>query len=407
MIKKAYIIFSKIPAAGFSKTRLIPVLGARVAANVQLQMLKRLLQQALRLKSVDVFFAYRARDGDNPRDFLQYLPKTIKPFSQIDSDLGKAMAQAMITVQQKGYQQVVLTGSDLPKLTTEIIEQAFRALNGHDTVLGPTFCLFIDAAWFIGNSRSLGAAGRKPFKVDQRKFKSDEKKQEAANQPLTTADKKRILAIILVTMFSVVFWMVWYLAYMPTYYYFGWGDGASFLNRANWMIGGFHVPTSYFDSLNALTCIVLGPILGKLWTKMANRPKGDMSMFKKTALGMIFVGLSYVVMVLGDKLGNGHASILWIVIVSILMSVGEMVFSPLGNSFITKLAPAKLMGVLLGFWPIAVFFATLIYPKVYTLLKTDVPSQFQMGYGILAVIVIGLGLILYFSSKYLDALEKD
>lgn len=270
-----------------------------------------------------------------------------------------------------------------------------------------SICLFIDAAWFIGNSRSLGAAGRKPFKVDQRKFKSDEKKQEAANQPLTTADKKRILAIILVTMFSVVFWMVWYLAYMPTYYYFGWGDGASFLNRANWMIGGFHVPTSYFDSLNALTCIVLGSILGKLWTKMANRPKGDMSMFKKTALGMIFVGLSYVVMVLGDKLGNGHASILWIVIVSILMSVGEMVFSPLGNSFITKLAPAKLMGVLLGFWPIAVFFATLIYPKVYTLLKTDVPSQFQMGYGILAVIVIGLGLILYFSSKYLDALEKD
>lgn len=149
MIKKAYIIFSKIPAAGFSKTRLIPVLGARVAANVQLQMLKRLLQQALRLKSVDVFFAYRARDGDNPRDFLQYLPKTIKPFSQIDSDLGKAMAQAMITVQQKGYQQVVLTGSDLPKLTTEIIEQAFRALNGHDTVLGPT----LDGGFYLIGTR--------------------------------------------------------------------------------------------------------------------------------------------------------------------------------------------------------------------------------------------------------------
>ncbi len=265
--------------------------------------------------------------------------------------------------------------------------------------------LFIDAIWFIGNSRALGDAGKKPFKVDQRQFKSEKETTPGEAKPLTAEDKKRVFAIILVTLFSVVFWMVWYLAYMPAYYYFGYGDGAGFLGRANWMVGNFKVPTAYFDSMNALTCIVLGPVLGRLWTKLAARPKGDISMFKKTALGMMLVGVSYVVMVIADMVGDGSTSIIWIVMVSLLMSVGEMVFSPLGNSFITKLAPAKLMGMLLGFWPIAVFFSNMLYPKVYSFLKTDIPSQFQLGYGILAAIVIVLGLILWFSSKSLDKLE--
>lgn len=267
--------------------------------------------------------------------------------------------------------------------------------------------LFVDAIWFMVNSRALGDAGKKPFKIDQRQFKEESQSEIQEVKPLTIGDKKRVVAIILVTLFSIVFWMVWYLAYYPAYYYFGYGDGADFLNRANWVIGSFTVPTSYFDSMNALTCIILGPLLGKLWTKLAARPKGDMSMFKKTALGMILVGVSYVAMVIADMIGNGSTSLVWLVIVSLLMSVGEMVFSPLGNSFITKLAPSKLMGLLLGLWPIAVFFSNMIYPVIYNLLKTDVPAKFQTGYGILAAIVILLGFILWFSSKNLDKLEKS
>ena len=265
--------------------------------------------------------------------------------------------------------------------------------------------LFVDAIWIMVNSRSLGDAGKKPFKFDQRQFREKSKSDNQEVEPLTSKDKKRVLAIILLTLFSVVFWMVWYLAFMPTYYYFGYGNGADFLNRANWVIGNFTVPTSYMDAMNAMICISLGPVLGKLWTKLAARPKGDMSMFKKTALGMILIGISYVVMVIADIVGKGSTSLLWLVMVSLLMTVGEMVFSPLGNSFIAKFAPAKLMGFLLGVWPIAIFFSNIIYPLIYSLLKTDIPSEFHKGYGILSVIVILLGLILWFSSKKLDKLE--
>ena len=75
--------------------------------------------------------------------------------------------------------------------------------------------LFADAIWFISNQRFLGNAGKKPFKNDQRQFVSKGKKEAEENKPLTSGDKKRIAAIILVTLFSVVFWIVWYMAYMP------------------------------------------------------------------------------------------------------------------------------------------------------------------------------------------------
>jgi dipeptide/tripeptide permease len=128
-------------------------------------------------------------------------------------------------------------------------------------------------------------------------------------------------------------------------------------------------------------------------------------MFKKTALGMILVGCSFAAMVIADIIrGEGQANLIWIVIISLLMSVGEMIFSPLGNSFITMFAPAKVLGLLLGFWPIAVFFAQLIYPALYAYLKT-VP--FQSGYGVVAAIVIILGLLLWFMSGKLDKLAVE
>lgn len=266
--------------------------------------------------------------------------------------------------------------------------------------------LFIDAAWFILNGKTLGEAGKKPFKNDQRAFVSTEKKKKEESAPLTAGDKKKIAVIILITLFSVVFWALWYMTYMPAYYRFGYGDGADFMNKANWYIGSFQIPTSWFDSINALCCMILGPVLAGVWANLAKRPQGDMNMYQKTALGMILMGFSYVVMVIADMVAGdaGQCSIIFLLVVCILMSVGEMVFSPLGNSFISKLAPAKVLGFLLGFWPIAVFFSNKIYPPIYTYLKG---IDFKIGYGFLAVLVIAFGLILWAISGKLVKMEQE
>ena len=294
--------------------------------------------------------------------------------------------------------------------TTFIAMLATTGLFGIKTSFNTVFLIcaifmFIDAAWFILNGKALGDAGKEPFKADQREFETVAKKDDAAGDKLTSGDAKRIGAIVLVTLFSAIFWMVWYMAYMPAYYRFGWGDGSSYMNLANWYIGSFQIPTSWFDSMNALVCIALGPVLAAVWAKMAKRPQGDISMFKKTALGIILVGCSYIVMVVADKIAaaNGQCSFLWLALVSMLMSLGEMIFSPLGNSFISKLAPAKVLGLLLGFWPIAVFIAQYIYPSLYAWLKT---LNFTVGYGGLAAVIIALGVILWLCSGKLDEMEK-
>ena len=58
-------------------------------------------------------------------------------------------------------------------------------------------------------------------------------------------------------------------------------------------LGTFTVPTSWLDSLNGLGCIILGPILGALWYKLANRPQGDWSLYKKASIALFLLGATF------------------------------------------------------------------------------------------------------------------
>lgn len=260
--------------------------------------------------------------------------------------------------------------------------------------------MFIGAAWFIFGWRFLGEAGKKPFKHDEKDIQVKEKEKNEEMKPLTTLEKKRVAAIVLVSFFSVIFWIFWYLAYMPVYYYWG-GEGGA----ANWMIGNFEVQTAWFDSLNALMCITLGPVLAKVWSRLAKRPQGDLSMFKKTSLGMILLGVSYVVFATADVVrGENLAPLIWIVAFGILLSLGEMVFSPLGNSFISKFSPPRLLSRMMSVWVLAVFFAGKSYGWLY---EFTLKFEFSTVYFVIAAIAIGAGIILWLMDKPLKSLVVE
>ena len=187
---------------------------------------------------------------------------------------------------------------------------------------------------------------------------------------------------------------------MPVYFYWG-GDNAA----ANWMIGNFEVPTAWFDSLNALACITLGPILGKVWEKLAKRPQGDLSMFKKTALGMMLLGLSYVIFAMADVTRGGNlAPLAWMVAFGIVLSLGEMVFSPLGNSFISKFSPPRLLSSMMSVWILAVFFAAKSYGWVY---EFTLKFKFAPTYFVIAAIAAGAGIILWLLDGKLNSLVVE
>ena len=258
--------------------------------------------------------------------------------------------------------------------------------------------LFIDTVWWIFGMRFFGDAGKKPFKLDER----DKESEKVADAPLTKQENKRVVAICIVTFMSGVFWLWWYLIYMPVYYQFGPIDQAG-SGWANWNIGSFQMPTAWFDSMNGLLCIFLAPVFAGIWAKMKQRPQGDWGMFTKTAVGIIILGLSLASMVLAAFLsgeGTKEPVGIWVIILTaVCMSVGEVIFSPLGNSFISKYAPKKLLGTLLGVWPLIIFFSGKIYGPLYNWLNN---FSFVKAYGIVTIVVIGIGVIMLAFTKKFD-----
>ncbi|MDR2833411.1 MAG: peptide MFS transporter [Streptococcaceae bacterium] len=288
-------------------------------------------------------------------------------------------------------------GSFVGTTATGILYMYTFAQNG---VLGFSQCFLISAiacvfgaVWFAIGTRFMGDAGKRPFKEGVQVEKV-ETKEEA--KPLTGLEKKRVAAIILVSMFSVIFWVFWYLTYVAVW------DSVDYVN---WTISNFTVPVAWFDSLNAFVCIALGPVFAALWVKLAKRPQGDLSLFKKLALGLSFLGFSFL-MLEGVNLtkGDGKASLIWILMFGIFLSVGEMLFSPLGNSFITKYAPTKLLGTLLGVWSVATFIASISYGYLY-----DFMSQFNplVVYSAIPAILFVAAIILFVGDKGLSSLVES
>lgn len=269
------------------------------------------------------------------------------------------------------------------------------------TFLVCAMLLLLSAAWFyFGGRATFGEIGKKPFEANENKAYT-KKILKDYRAPLTLEDKKKIGSIVLFSIFSIVFWIVWYLTYMPVLYH--WGPDFDYANKANWLIGNFRVPSSWFDSLNSLCCIILGPVLAAVWSRNAKSSKGDMSIFKKTSIGMMLLGLAFILMCIAEIVrGNGQASLMWIIAVGILISLGEMVFAPLGKSFISKFSPPKLLGLMMGVWPLARFIAGKTYGYLYETLSG---YSFAYSYSIVAIIVISCGVVIWILDKKISLLE--
>jgi len=176
-------------------------------------------------------------------------------------------------------------------------------------------------------------------------------------------------------------------------------------------VSGFQVPLSWFDSLNSMSCIILGPILGILWFKLSKRPKGDMSLFKKLAFGLIFLGVAFLMLVFAEiTRGVGapestKAGLGWLMAFGFLLTVGEMFFSPLGSSFVTKYAPNKIFSVLMGIWFFATFFAGKSYGYVYAITTKFSPI---VSYSVIPVVLFVCAVLLFvFDGKLMQLLKEE
>jgi POT family proton-dependent oligopeptide transporter len=120
---------------------------------------------------------------------------------------------------------------------------------------------------------------------------------------------------------------------------------------------GSSFPSSWWQSLNALLIIVFAPGFAWLWVRLA-RKKREPSSPAKFAIGLFLMGLGFAVLAIGATLTGDaenpmRVSPLWLFSVYLLHTLGELCLSPVGLSTMTKLAPKKLAGQMMGVWFLA------------------------------------------------------
>jgi rSAM/selenodomain-associated transferase 1 len=152
MSQETLIIFTRYPEPGITKTRMIPILGATGAANLQRQMTETTVNKGKKLvweRSIELMIYF---SGGN-KDLIQtWLGQDLNYHSQSQGDLGQRMSSAFAEAFAMGRKRVVLIGIDCPKLNTILLNQAFALLSQQDLILGPA----LDGGYYlIGLNRWL------------------------------------------------------------------------------------------------------------------------------------------------------------------------------------------------------------------------------------------------------------
>ncbi|KHD37500.1 MFS transporter [Clostridium acetobutylicum] len=225
---------------------------------------------------------------------------------------------------------------------------------------------------------------------------------ENKNRPLTRQEKNRTIVICILAAFVIVFWTGYEQAGSSFTLY-----TQNFLNRN---VGSFEVPVSWFQSLNPLFILILGIPMSKLWLKLASSKNGDLSIPTKMALGLILLGLGFLLMVgaVMQRGGNStdtaiKASMLWMVGAYFFHTIGELCLSPVGLSMVSSLAPAKFASLLMGVWMLSNFVANKLAGIVAG--YTETLGHLQI-FGGIAIIAILIGLLLLALNKKLEKMME-
>jgi POT family proton-dependent oligopeptide transporter len=174
-------------------------------------------------------------------------------------------------------------------------------------------------------ARSAAAAGREPW------------------WRFTSAEWKRVGAIAILFVFSSIFWAAFEQAGSSLNLF------ADRLSRNR--VFGFEFPSTWYQSLNSMFMIFgLAPLLAWLWIRLGPRQPSSPVKF---SLGLVFAGLGFALLIPASKMAQQQGLLVspwWLVGVYFLHTIGELCLSPVGLSSVTKLAPQRIVGAMMGLW---------------------------------------------------------
>ena len=209
---------------------------------------------------------------------------------------------------------------------------------------------------------------------------------------LDATEKKRVAVIVVLFLSSAMFWS-------------GFEQAGSSLNLfaerfTQRVFAGHSIPAGWFQSLGPVFIISLAPVVAAMWVRLARRNLNP-SLPLKFSLGLLLLGAGFLVMAGASRLvASGHKVWpQWLVSTYLLHSLGELCLSPVGLSSVTKLAPRRLVGQMMGTWFLATSLGNLIAGLTAGRFSADGVAQMPARYLQIVLMSAGTGLVLLICAK--------
>jgi POT family proton-dependent oligopeptide transporter len=191
-------------------------------------------------------------------------------------------------------------------------------------------------------------------------------------------ERKRVIALYVVFFFVVFFWMAFEQA----------GSSLNlFADRYTDLTAGtFAIPSTWFQSLNPLFILLLAPVFALMWMRLAAKGREPPTALKMV-IGLFLLGVGFLILVAGARgvdacvAERGReacavASPMWLTMAYLFHTLGELALSPVGLSYVTKVAPVRFVSLLMGLWFLATSAAN--YLGGFLAAMTErIPSQAQ------------------------------
>jgi POT family proton-dependent oligopeptide transporter len=200
---------------------------------------------------------------------------------------------------------------------------------------------------------------------------------------------QRVITLITLFIIVIFFWVAFYQN----------GFALTLFAKRSTITSDILRPETY-QFFNPFFILLLTPLLLSVFSSLNARGK-EPSTPKKIFLGLIIMGFSMVIMAIASKLGgNADVPIMspaWLISTYLVITLAEIMISPMGQSYVSKVAPPKIQGLMMGFWFGATAvgsFSSGIFGKLYSVVSHD--QYFMILAGLLFFSAI---LILIFYKK--------
>ena len=218
-----------------------------------------------------------------------------------------------------------------------------------------------------------------------------------ANKQETKVEGQRLWVVVVLFVFHAVFWALFEQA----------GGSITLFTARNVdrMILGSELPASIFQFFNSFFIIILAPLFSWIWIKLRNKGK-EPSTPMKFVLGLSQLALGFGVIVFGAQFFSvdGMVPVIFLIIMYLFHTSGELSLSPVGLSMITKLSPKKAVGFVMGAWFLSISLANKMAGKIGELTASeDIPTDvstaetlavYQDTYMVWGVYVVGAAAII-------------